>query len=327
MKKIGILLTSSSTEDIVTDQIIKPLNDMFLCSVLINDDILDLIFKNEQKRAEDLVVKEINKFKAQGIYNIIFACSSISYFKIIAVKERVNIFAIDDFIVKETASFKKIVFLATVESALKNSSSLFNSSQTISCHLIKRAFKFLLNGDKEKHNKLITDYVLLLPKNTRCIVLGQISMLYAMADILRVAKVPVLSGATTLIKNLLSRREPNGIKLYDSISYVKEIDKNKFIISGSHGGVPSVGYAIDKKVFGVVLNDAGVGKNKAGISGLSLLDDKGILGITVDTNSAEIGNSKDTYDNGIVSYFNSIAKNFGVQKNMRVKDFIKNLNS
>lgn len=326
MKKIGIILTSSSTKDIVASQIVAPLKNMLQISILINDDVLKFIVEGERKKAEALVIKEIRKFKAKGIYNIIFACSSISYFKTIAVKEKVNIFAIDDFLAKESRSFKKIEFLATAKSALKSGSSLFSSSQKVSSSLIEGAFEFLLSGDKEKHNKLIVDFILSLPKNTKCIVLAQVSMLYALEDILKITKMPVLSGATTLVKNLLLHDKPYGIELYDSISYAKEEDRNKFIVSGSHGGAPAVRYAIDKRIFGAVFNDAGVGKNKAGISGLSLLDEKGILGIAVDVNSAEIGNSKDTYENGIISYSNDTARDFGVQKNMRVKDFIKNLN-
>lgn len=325
MKKIGILLTSSAVEEVVKEYINKPLNNTFTECVIINNDILDLISRNEEEKTRELVTKEVRKFKNNKIYNIIFTCSSISSLKNIAAHEGVRIFAIDDFLIRETASFNKIDFLATTPSALENSHNLFNPYQTIKNHLIDKAFDCLLKGEKEKHNKFIENYVCLMPKDIQCIVLGQISMMYAFANISKKINIPVLSGATTLVKNLLSQKEPTGITLYDSISYAKGGDKNKLIISGSHGGISSVKYAVDKKLFGVILNDAGVGKNKAGISGLPVLENNGILGITVDAKSAEIGNAKDTYENGLVSYYNNIAKDFGIQEKMRIKDFVKNL--
>ncbi len=325
MKKIGILLTTSVTKEAVAEYISKPLKNVFTECISVNDGILESIRNNEQENTKKLVIQEIRKFKDKGIYNIIFACSSISHLKDIAAEEGVRIFGIDDFLEKETRSFKKIAFLATAPSALENSSNLFSQFQTIENCLVKEAFTCLLTGEREKHNELIANCARSLPKDIQCIVLAQISMTYALNDILKKVDVPVISGAATLVKNLLSQKEPTGVELYDSISYIKEDDKDKFIVSGSHGGIPSVEYAIDKKVFGAVFNDAGVGKNRAGISGLAVLEEKGILGVTVKADSAEIGNAKDTYENGLVSYCNNRAKDHGAQKNMKIKDFVQNL--
>lgn len=325
MKKIGILLTSSATKEAVIEHISKPLKNTFTECITVNDDILELIRSNKQEDVRKLVVQEIRRFKDKGIYNIIFACSSISHLKDIAVQENVRIFGIDDFVEKETQSFEKVAFLATAPSALENSGNLFTPSQIVEDHLVDNAFECLLAGEKEKHNELIANYAESLSKDIQCIVLAQISMTYALDNILKKVDIPVFSGATTLVKNLLSQKKPAGVELYDSISYIKKDDNNKFIVSGSHGGIPSVEYAIDKKVFGAVFNDAGVGKNKAGISGLSVLQDNGILGVTVKADSAEIGNAEDTYENGIVSYFNDIARDYGVQKNMKIKDLVQNL--
>lgn len=327
MRKIGILLTSSVTKGLVVDYISKPLRKSFRDYISANDDILKSIRNGEKEKVKKLVIEEVRKFKKRKIYNIVFACSSISNLKNIAITEGVRIFTIDNFLKKETKPFKKIAFLATVPSALENSHNLFSSFQTIECRLIDKAFEYLLKGKKEKHNKIIVNYLDSLPRGVQCIVLAQISMFYALDDILRKVDIPVLSGAMTLVKNLLFQKEPKGIKLYNSISYIKENDKNKFIISGSHGGLPSVKYAVEKKVFGAVFNDAGVGKNKAGISGLSVLTDNGILGITVDANTAEIGNAEDTYENGVVSFYNTIAEDFGVQTNMKIKDFLRSLSN
>jgi hypothetical protein len=327
MKKLGIILTSSTTKDVVMDNIVIPLKHLWQCTMTVNDDILRCLFAEERSKAEELIVKEIKKFKLKKIYNIVFACSSISYFKRIAVKEGVNIFAIDDFISKELFAFKRIALLSTAETALRFSDNLFNNTQAVDKYLIKNAFEFLSEGNRKEHNKLIVNFILSLADSFDCIVLAQISMLYAIKDILSATKIPTLSGITTLVKNLLSLSSYKTVKMYDSISYVSSNDKNNFIISGSHGGIPSSNYAIDKKVFGAVFNDAGIGKNNAGILGLSILEKKQILGITVSADSAEIGNSKDTYTNGIISHYNETAKNYGAQNGIKIKDFIRNISA
>ena len=144
MRKIGILLTSSATKEAVAEYISKPLKNTFTEGIAVNDEILELIRHNKQEDVRKLVVQEIQKFKDKEIYNIIFACSSISYLKNIAVQENVRIFGIDDFLRKETQSFEKVAFLATAPSALENSGNLFDESQVIEDRLVDNAFEYLL---------------------------------------------------------------------------------------------------------------------------------------------------------------------------------------
>lgn len=325
MKKIGILLTASVTKDISLKYISDYLKGIFLSDMIIDEKILMAINNNQDGQVLSLVIDDIREFKNRGIYNIIFACSSITHLKSAAIKEGVRIFAIDDFIKKETNNFEKIAFLATASSALKNYFNVFSRDQIVSRCLIEQAFQSLLVGDVKKHNKFIADNIRMLPDDIECMVLAQISMMYALDDILLITNKPIFSGATTLVKNLISQKEPVGVSFYDSISYIKYSDKNKIIISGSHGGMPSVKYAVENNAFGAIFNDAGVGKNSAGISGLSYLDDHNILGIAVSANSAEIGNAKDSYDNGVISSCNNLANEYGAQNGMRLKDFVDNL--
>ena len=48
-------------------------------------------------------------------------------------------------------------------------------------------------------------------------------------------------------------------------------------------------------------NDAGIGKNQAGIKGLEQLQKANIIAAAVGHESAEIANAADTYESGIVS--------------------------
>jgi hypothetical protein len=110
--------------------------------------------------------------------------------------------------------------------------------------------------------------------------------------------------------------------LMDSISYVSPEHRGDIIISGSHGGTSSAGYAIDARVAAVFFNDAGVGKNNAGIQGLEMLDKENIIAVAVSHESAEIANAADTYQNGTITHVNKRAEKAGIRPGMRVAEAV-----
>ena len=109
----------------------------------------------------------------------------------------------------------------------------------------------------------------------------------------------------------------------DSVSYVTEENQSDIIISGSHGGTSSAGYAIDVAAAAVFFNDAGCGKNNAGIRGLELLQQHSIIAAAVDHGTAEIANGADTYANGIITHVNACASQAGLCRGMCVRDAVE----
>lgn len=83
------------------------------------------------------------------------------------------------------------------------------------------------------------------------------------------------------------------------------------VIAGSHGGVIAGWYAAQARVKAVILNDAGVGKDRAGVSGLRYLENCGIAAATVNRHEALIG-SGDAMLAAHISYVNYVARNCGV---------------
>ncbi|ABY36776.1 MAG TPA: hypothetical protein DEF43_00555 [Chloroflexus aurantiacus] len=110
------------------------------------------------------------------------------------------------------------------------------------------------------------------------------------------------------------------VVLMDSISYLNEHDQGAFVVSGSHGGISSARYALAVSLRGVVFNDAGIGKDQAGIAGLELLDTAGVPAIAVAHTSARIGDAADTWANGLVSAFNQAAAARGVRMHLSVQE-------
>jgi hypothetical protein len=122
---------------------------------------------------------------------------------------------------------------------------------------------------------------------------------------------------------MLFTDDPVKTVLMDSISYVSADNRGDIIISGSHGGTSSAGYAIDAQVAAAFFNDAGGGKNNAGIKGFAVLDEHGIIACAVSHESAEIANGRDTYKNGVITQVNKTAAQMGIAPGGTVRDAVE----
>lgn len=88
------------------------------------------------------------------------------------------------------------------------------------------------------------------------------------------------------------------------------------IVSGSHGG-RYPGYAVASAgVRAVILNDAGAGKDDAGIGSLPYLEALGIAAATVSHLSCRIGDAEDMMARGVISHANAVARSVGVMPGM-----------
>jgi hypothetical protein len=121
--------------------------------------------------------------------------------------------------------------------------------------------------------------------------------------------------------------EPPPAWALDSASLVLPEHKDSIVITGSHGGLlggrPESALKYD--VLGAVYNDAGIGKDAAGISRLPALDARGIAAATVSAASARIGDARSTYEDGIISCVNTRAVSLGLREGISARDFVARL--
>jgi hypothetical protein len=110
--------------------------------------------------------------------------------------------------------------------------------------------------------------------------------------------------------------------LVDSISFVTEEDTGAVIVCASHGGASSGEYASKYRLGLVVFNDAGVGKDEAGIQALTLLARHGIASCAVSHTTARIGDVLDQWENGVISHVNALAKS-SIQPGMTVPEAVE----
>ncbi|WYX08862.1 hypothetical protein WJ977_25950 [Achromobacter xylosoxidans] len=107
-------------------------------------------------------------------------------------------------------------------------------------------------------------------------------------------------------------------RVMDSITKLRAEDAGRVVIAGSHGGSYAAYCAARGRVRAVVLNDAGVGWQQAGIAGLDELQQWGVAAATADYRSCRIGDGADMARHGIISHVNDLAYALGCRPGMAV---------
>lgn len=102
------------------------------------------------------------------------------------------------------------------------------------------------------------------------------------------------------------------LALLDSVTETTAAHAGCVVITGSHGGASVVRYALAAPARLFVFNDAGIGKDGAGIAALADLERAGIAACAVSHASARIGDAQDAWDNGVVSAVNAAAAAMGI---------------
>jgi len=103
------------------------------------------------------------------------------------------------------------------------------------------------------------------------------------------------------------------LRRIDSITELTPQDAGAWVVSGSHGGVSAARYALAVPLTLAVFNDAGVGKDEAGIAALALMQAQGRAAATVAHHSARIGDAEDTWRHGLLSHVNPAAAALGLR--------------
>jgi hypothetical protein len=117
----------------------------------------------------------------------------------------------------------------------------------------------------------------------------------------------------------------DSLLVLDSATQLNGGARGGVAVCGSHGGRYPAWLAAHAGVRAAVFNDAGIGKDGAGVAGLAWLDGVGIAACAVDAWSARIGDGADTLANGILSTSNEAAQKLGCMPGMYCSDAVRAL--
>ena len=118
---------------------------------------------------------------------------------------------------------------------------------------------------------------------------------------------------------------PITLRVVDSITELSAADAGCLAVSGSHGGLSSARYALAARPLLSVFNDAGGGRDGAGLAALAVLQAHGLAACTVAHTSARIGEARSTLEDGVVSHHNALASALGLQTSQRLQTFVHTL--
>ena len=116
---------------------------------------------------------------------------------------------------------------------------------------------------------------------------------------------------------------PRPLRIVDSITELSPDDEGCIAVSGSHGGLSAARYAVAARPWLTVFNDAGIGREQAGVAGLELLSASNLAGCAVAHTSACIGQAQSTLEHGIISVVNAQAYALGLRAGMRIQKLIE----
>jgi hypothetical protein len=119
-------------------------------------------------------------------------------------------------------------------------------------------------------------------------------------------------GSNAMMKKVVEGGPCGQVVIMDSITMVEPADAGAIVVCGSHGGASSGECALEVPLKLVVFNDAGGGKDDAGIVALTMLQASSVAGAAVAHTSARIGDSQDTWDGGVISQVNAAAQALGL---------------
>lgn len=126
-----------------------------------------------------------------------------------------------------------------------------------------------------------------------------------------------MSTIPTERKKIVVLEEPWGkVITMNSTSQLGKAETGQIVVAGSHGADNVARHAAESQPFGLIVNDAGKGKDGAAIAGLPIMDALGILAAAVDSMTARIGEGDDSYRTGIISVVNETAKKAGIRVGM-----------
>jgi hypothetical protein len=98
-----------------------------------------------------------------------------------------------------------------------------------------------------------------------------------------------------------------------SVTSLTAFHRGRVIVAASHGGFYSAHLAVEAGARAIILNDAGVGRDRAGIAVIEYCQALGIAAATTSHASARIGDADDMMARGRISFVNAVAADLGCQ--------------
>ncbi|HTV71234.1 MAG TPA: hypothetical protein VMF90_22120 [Rhizobiaceae bacterium] len=132
---------------------------------------------------------------------------------------------------------------------------------------------------------------------------------------------PLLPKTRRIQRNLYNGAEGRIVGI-DTVIYADERMADSVMVMAGHTGEAFARYvfALPFKLRGIVNIDGGKSADGSGISGLPLLDERGVPVAVCDVDTVLIGDARDVFANGRISHVSSRARSLGVEVGTSARD-------
>jgi len=113
--------------------------------------------------------------------------------------------------------------------------------------------------------------------------------------------------------------------ILDSVTHFSPDARGKAAIAASHGGIYAAYLAAKAGVKAVILCDAGVGREQAGIGGLDWLEQLAVPAAAIGHRLARIGDGADCAQRGVITFANTRAMSLGVAPGIGAREALDRL--
>src|SRR4029453_19077895 len=113
---------------------------------------------------------------------------------------------------------------------------------------------------------------------------------------------------------------PVSILAVPSVTKLPSSADGAVVVGGSHGAVYAAYLSAKAGARAAIHNDAGIGRDEAGVGGLAWAETQGMAMAAASSGSARIGDGADMLRRGVISRANPLAEACGVRVGQGVKE-------
>lgn len=119
---------------------------------------------------------------------------------------------------------------------------------------------------------------------------------------------------------MVAQADGRRIVVADSFTHCGDrAGRSDVIVAGSFAGALSFGFVLPGGARGLIAHAAGIGKARAGISGLPLAERYSVPAAAVETMSARLGDGESVFAEGVIGHANGAAQRLGVRAGMAAR--------
>jgi len=154
----------------------------------------------------------------------------------------------------------------------------------------------------------------------RCGVESGMSVQEGVALLLQKRSAEKVAPSSVTGRTIVVESAGGAIVCTDSIAFALPEDKGRNVLcTGGHTGRSAVPYLKAARPRGFICSDGGRGRNDSGVRGLYAVQEDGLPGATVDARTAKMGSGMSTYQDGVISAVNDVARDLGVRVGMEAR--------